>query len=88
MVSVRGSPCNYPLINCPLSLQAIDYINILNDVFQDRMFSPVSEGTPFGHFTYSRVQIPTGSSYGVSIPTLNPDDDNSVVNLVYQVGVI
>ncbi len=40
-----------------------------------------------GSFQRSRVQLEMGASYGVSMATLNPEDSNSVVHIIYQVSL-
>ena len=38
-----------------------------------------------GHFWRRRVKLSSGTNYSVVIPALNPEDVNSVVNVLFQV---
>lgn len=40
---------------------------------------------PFGHYWQQRVHLSEPGNYSVVIPTLNPEDHNSVVNVIFQV---
>jgi len=40
---------------------------------------------PVGHFTRRRVNLSPGANYSIVIPALNPEDVNSVVNVLFQV---
>lgn len=40
--------------------------------------------TPSPGFMRSRVPLTLSGDYGVVLPALNPKDDNSVVNIIYQ----
>ena len=40
---------------------------------------------PFGHYWQHRVKLTDPGNYSVVIPTLNPEDRNSVVNVIFQV---
>ena len=41
-----------------------------------------------GVYRRSRVELTEPGNYSVTLQTLNPEDENSVVNIVFQVGVI
>lgn len=41
--------------------------------------------TPSPGFSRTRVPLDPGSDYGLSLPAFNPEDDNSVVNIIFQV---
>lgn len=36
-------------------------------------------------FTRTRIQLPQGGDYGLSLPAFIPGDKNSVVNIIFQV---
>jgi len=42
---------------------------------------------PVGHFTRRRVNLSPGANYSIIIPALNPEDVNSVVNVLFQVCI-
>lgn len=41
---------------------------------------------PITVFPRKRICLPKAGDYGVSLPALNPSDENSVVHVVYQVS--
>ena len=56
-------------------------MTVLENTFAERMIG----GRVTGQYARTRIQLPPGINYGVSLPTLNPDDQNSVVNVLFQV---
>ena len=38
-----------------------------------------------GHYWQQRVSLTAPGNYSVVLPTLNPEDENSVVNVIFQV---
>ena len=38
-----------------------------------------------GHYWRQRVNLSAPGSYSIVVPTLNPEDENSVVNVIFQV---
>jgi insulysin len=45
-----------------------------------------SPDTPRGGYQRRRVALSEPGTYGVTLPTLNPNDENSAVNVIYQIG--
>ena len=41
---------------------------------------------PFGHYWQQRIRLSEPGNYSVVMPTLNPEDQNSVVNVFFQVS--
>ena len=39
----------------------------------------------FGHYWRERVNLSAPGNYSIVVPTLNPEDENSVVNVIFQV---
>jgi len=62
--------------------QADSYASLLSNLLSSRI---TPDHNMFEGFPTTRVQLQSGTDYGVSIPTLNPVDANSVVNIVFQV---
>ena len=40
---------------------------------------------PFGHYWKQRLALSQPGNYSVVVPTLNPEDQNSVINVIFQV---
>ena len=64
-------------------LQAVNYTHTL----ASPLSSKLSASHPVGHFMRRRVELSPGANYSVVIPALNPEDVNSVVNVLFQVSV-
>ena len=62
-------------------LQAITYTQTL----ASPLSSKLSASHPVGHFMRRRVELSPGANYSIVIPALNPEDVNSVVNILFQV---
>jgi len=67
----------------PLSilLQAVNYTRTL----ATPLSSKLAANHPVGHFSRRRVNLTPGANYSIIIPALNPEDVNSVVNVLFQV---
>ena len=67
----------------PLSilLQAVNYTRTL----ASPLSSKLTANHPIGHFSRRRVNLTPGANYSIVIPALNPEDVNSVVNVLFQV---
>jgi len=67
----------------PLSilLQAVNYTHAL----ASPLSSKLNSSQPVGHFLRRRVNLSPGANYSIIIPALNPEDVNSIVNVLFQV---
>jgi len=67
----------------PLSilLQAVNYTRTLASPLSSKQTS----SQPVGHFSRRRINLSPGANYSIVIPALNPEDMNSVVNVLFQV---
>ena len=65
-------------------LQAVNYTRTLATPLSSKLAS----SHPVGHFSRRRVNLSPGANYSVVIPALNPEDVNSVVNVLFQVCCI
>ena len=66
---------------CFSSLQATNYTHTLVSPLSSKLI----QTHPVGHFWRRRVKLSSGTNYSVVIPALNPEDVNSVVNVLFQV---
>lgn len=64
-------------------MQADSFLSVVTDAFPDGKLA--TPPTPPGDFPRVRVQLPDSADYGVSLQALNPEDGNSVVNVLFQV---
>ena len=62
-------------------LQAMNYTQTL----ASPLSSKLTPSHPVGHFMRRRVSLSPGANYSIVIPALNPEDKNSVVNVLFQV---
>ena len=75
---VETAPCFTPLSILP---QAVNYTRTL----ASPLSSKLTANHPIGHFSRRRVNLTPGANYSVIISALNPEDVNSVVNVLFQV---
>ena len=66
---------------CLSPLQAANYTHTL----VSSLSSNVIQTHPVGQFMRRRVKLSSGTNYSVVIPALNPEDVNSVINVLFQV---
>ena len=64
-----------------IPLQAVNYTH----TFASPLSSKLTSSHPVGHFLRRRVNLTPGANYSIVIPALNPEDVNSVVNVLFQV---
>jgi len=65
----------------PSPPQAVNYTRTLASPLSSKLTS----SQPVGHFLRRRVNLTPGTNYSIVIPALNPEDVNSVVNVLFQV---
>ena len=72
----------YSALGLFLSVQVNSYVSFIAAILGDRVNqnSAVEVG-----FQWTRVRLETGKDYGLSLPTFNPVDTNSAVNILFQV---
>ena len=63
---------------------AASYLRPLASALEDKLTGDSAE--VIGHFWRERVNLTEPGNYSVALPTLNPEDENSVINVLYQVG--
>jgi len=61
--------------------QAVNYTHTLASPLSSKLTS----SQPVGHFLRRRVNLTPGANYSIVVPALNPEDVNSVVNVLFQV---
>ena len=71
------------ILSLSLSLQAESYAELVVKTLSSSFSSNVP---PRGDYQRKRVTLSEPGTYGMTLPTLNPSDQNSAVNVVYQVN--